>query len=92
MPVHVRSCASLFHGLLTDETWLGCLNELELPVQQERLRVALERSMVEQHLPSRRRSPLPAPREDSDPELRRALQASLEEERLRRCMMGRGNA
>lgn len=52
--------------------------------------------MVEQHSPSRgqrhsspqarRRSPLPAPREDSDPELRRALQQSLEDERIRRCV------
>ena len=67
-------------------------------LQEERLRQALERSMVEQHSPSRgqrrspqarRRSPLPAAREDSDPELRRALQQSLEDERMRRrvaCM------
>ena len=55
--------------------------------QEERLRLALERSMVEQHLPSRRRSPLPAPSEDSDPELRRALQASLEEDQMRRSAM-----
>ena len=50
--------------------------------------------MVEQHSPgqrqrhspqARRRSPLPAAREDSDPELRRALQQSLEDERIRRC-------
>ena len=68
-------------------------NESALP-QEERLRHALERSMVELHSPSRRqrhspqarrRSPLPAPREDSDPELRRALQQSLEDERIRRC-------
>ena len=50
---------------------------------------------MEQHSPSRgqrrypqgrRRSPLPGPREDSDPELRRALQQSLEDERMRRCV------
>ena len=65
---------------------------LRLLTQEQRLRLALERSMAEQHSPSRRRSPLPAPREDSDPELRRALQASLEEERLQRCLVNHGDA
>ena len=82
----------LQHVMLATMGWP--INESELP-QEERLRQALERSMVEQHSPSRgqrhspqarRRSPLPAPREDSDPELRRALQQSLEDQRMRRCV------
>lgn len=63
-----------------------------LLTQEERLQLALERSMAEHHSPNRRRTPLPAPRADSDPELRRALQASLEEERLRRAALDRSHA
>ncbi len=51
------------------------------------MRRALERSLLEQGSPQRReRGALPPPREGSDLQLRRALQQSLEEEELRRCL------
>ncbi|BDA49389.1 probable c5a peptidase at N-terminal half [Coccomyxa sp. Obi] len=56
-------------------------------LEEERMRRALERSLLEQGSPQRReRGALPPPREGSDPELRRALQQSLEEEQLRRVL------
>ncbi len=72
---------------LFSHVWTWELEHVATMMQEERLRLALERSMAEHHSPSRRKTPLPAPREDSDPELRRALQASLEEERLRRAAL-----
>lgn len=54
------------------------------PSQEERLRLALERSLFGSPSPGRHHA-LPAPSGDSDPELRRALQASLQEENMRRC-------
>ncbi len=51
------------------------------------MRRALERSLLEQRSPRRREgAQQPLPREPSDADMRRALQESLEEEQLRRCV------
>jgi len=48
------------------------------------MRRALERSLLEQRSPKVRERALPQSSQISDPELRRALEESLEEEELRR--------
>lgn len=59
---------------------------VHIHAQEERLRRALERSLVDQRTPrgGSNRGELTAARDESDPDLRRALQESLEEDEIRR--------